>query len=111
MGQHLKRVLGIGVYTVGTFALAGSALVGQDEPVLETLKDGPGIDMHPVFRSLSGEDFFIDLRSLPKEDQRFAKFFEPATVRTENEVHAAILASDFDGLIVLQQVSAPKMEF
>ncbi len=110
MGEHLKAILGHGLYTVGTFAISGKALVGQDEPALETLKDGPEIEINVAFRNIAQgqENFFLDLRSISKKDARYAAFFRPATARIENSISPLNLAGDFDGVLVLEKVSAPQ---
>jgi erythromycin esterase-like protein len=117
MGQHLKRLLGDRLYTIGVFAAGGT---GVDSTRLDSAQ-GPGIVFALASRPLpederfdaerrlalkSADDFFMDLRS---QKQHWA---QPSTTRMEVDLHQpTALSRDFDGAILLHQVSGAELNF
>jgi erythromycin esterase len=117
MGQHLKSALGERLYTIGLFAGGGAAT----DSLSADASSGPGIvaglaarplSTEPRFgveRRLSGlldRDFFVDLRSAP------AIWAQPDFSRAEVSLAMpTALASDYDGAILLQEVSGAELNF
>jgi erythromycin esterase-like protein len=117
MGQHLKAVLGDRLYTVGVFAGGGSAI---DSLELESaggagivaalagrpLPRGAQFGVERRLSGLSHRDFFIDLRGAPPQ------WAQPDFSRLEVGARMpTALARDFDGAILLHEVSGAELNF
>lgn len=117
MGQHLRRAYGEGLYTIGLFAGGGNAV----DSVRADNADGPRIvfalaarpvpldDRFAIERRLAGmlpADFFLDLRA------NSSKWSRPSRSRLEVDGSMpTALSRDFDGAILLHEVSAAELNF
>lgn len=117
MGQHLKRLLGDDLYTVGLFAAGGAAT----DSLLADRAEGLGIvfalaprplplderfGVEKRLADLSEEDFFLDLRGSPGPLAR------PDYSRVEVSGRlATALSQDYDAAILLHRVSGAELNF
>ena len=106
MGQVLKKRLGSKLFTLGTFALEGEAMVGQEEPVRQKLRTDASLQALLV--SLSDTNYFIDLRNAafkgahPELDRK-------ETIQVENVLWPTIFDRDYDSAIILRRVTVAKL--
>jgi hypothetical protein len=112
MGQHLKAALGGGLYTIGVFANGGSAIdslaadESEDGLAPRPVPRGPRFGMEWRLAGLSTSDLFVDLRRAPEAWSR------PMTSRLEVQGRMATApVADFDGAVLLHEVSAPWLTF
>lgn len=112
MGQHLKASLGSALYTIGVFANGGEAidslLADQSEDGLapRPVPRGPRFGMEWRLSALSPNDFFVDLRGAAEP------WSSPLTSRLEVQGRMkTVPAADFDGAVLVQEVSAPWLTF
>jgi erythromycin esterase-like protein len=112
MGQQLKTSLGSALYTIGVFASGGEAidslLADQSEDGLapRPVPRGPRFSMEWRLSSLSPNDVFVDLRGAGEP------WSIPLTSRLEVQGRMKTTpAADFDGAVLLHEVSAPWLTF
>jgi hypothetical protein len=112
MGQHLKASLGGALYTIGVFANGGEAidslLADQSEDGLapRPVPRGPRFGTEWRLSGLSPTDVFVDLRGAGEP------WSTPLTSRLEVQGRMKTTpAADFDGAVLLQEVSAPWLTF
>ena len=117
MGQHLKKLLGDRLYTIGIFANGGAAMDSLAADAASGVGIMKALAAHPLpsdgrygvearLSRLSNQDFFVDLRGAP------AEWAQPNFSRLEVSARMpTALAKDFDGAILLHEVSGAEMNF
>lgn len=117
MGQHLHDALHDEIYTVGVFAQGGYAIdtatIDQAHGLgfllalaAKPIPSGPRWSVEQQLSQKSPHDFFLDLRHAPKE------WSHASTSRLETNGHMpTALSADFDGAVLLHQVSSPDLDF
>ena len=117
MGQHLHDALHDGIYTIGVFAQGGYAIdtatIDQAHGLgillalaPKPVPNGPRWSVEQQLSEQSPHDFFLDLRNGWKE------LANAGTSRLENNGRMpTALSADFDGAVLLHQVSGTDLDF
>lgn len=112
VGAILRRRLGTRLYTIAPLAASGGAIlvfpsiIGNEDIGYGRVHGARG-DLGQRLGSLSKQDFFLDLRSLPSGASADPAFWTAQPVSLEAFQVPMIPAKQFDGIIWIKTVHAP----
>ena len=99
------------LYTITPFAESGGAVMifpgKNNEDLGYGRVHGSLGDLGQFLSRLSGQDYFLDLRSLHAGPSANSVFWTPQPVWIESSQDRSVLAQDQDGIIWIKQVHAP----
>jgi erythromycin esterase-like protein len=111
VGGILHRSLGPRLYTITLFAESGGAILifpgNNNEDLGYGRVHGSRGDLGQLLSRLSGQDYFLDLRSLPAGPSANSVFWTSQPVWSESGGGRSVLAQDQDGIFWIKTVHAP----
>jgi erythromycin esterase-like protein len=113
VGEILHQSLGLRLYTISPFAEGGGAIMMSERNNNEVGygRVHSGGALTDYLSGLSGQDYFLDLRSLNLGDGKNSLFNSPQSIWYESHLRNLALARELDGIIWIKKIHSPDFPF